>query len=113
VGDTDWRREWDPQLKHATRVKDIDELTWIMHHEYMAKRCLTEVHRDFVVCTHRRNLRNGDVVVLSTSKLAPQGESEVPQPADCTRGFLYLAGYCLAQWAGEMVILGCSDVELE
>ncbi len=104
--DREWSREWDTLLKRAKVLKEIDEHTRLMHHEYVAKHCMIDVHRDFVLCTHRRNLPNGDVVVLSTSSFAPQSEDIVPLPEDCIRGFAHIAGYHLAKYTGTMVSIG-------
>jgi hypothetical protein len=49
-------REWDPQLVLSKTVCTLDDQTLIMHHVYRAKKCLIEIHRDFVFVLHKRVL---------------------------------------------------------
>lgn len=92
-------REWDPQLKTSTRLRNIDDHTFVHQNVYQAKKCMIEVHRDFLLVTHKRVLPDGQVCLLSLSRLVDQTERAPPD--GCVRGMVYLAGFCLQPWVGD------------
>lgn len=92
-------REWNPQLHYVNVLTTLDDDTLMVHKVFKAKKCMMELHRDFVYAERLIRRDDGTILILAWSEPAEEWAKNVPVPQKCVRGTVYPSGWILEPWA--------------